>query len=168
MAFIEAWPLNPLPYKVYWEFADGAAIEAVWATLELPADYDSGDVEVFIWTERPLQNTGTTATTRWGFDAYIAQRPAAGAGNAIGIPAQNGEVTLTHASRSELYVSLPFTWTIYTGWRYAQRDSLGTFTPNAAGDLCKVKIYRDPTDGDDTYAHSMALFMVEFVYDADS
>ena len=168
-------PINPLPYKVYWEFADGAAIEAVWATLEVPADYDSGNVEVFIWTERPTASTTTVASTRWGFNAYIAQRPALAAGNAIGIPPQNNEVTLTHPVRSAQYTysgiltgGLPYTWTIYTGWRYAQRDSLGTITPNAAGDLFKVQIYRDPTHAGDTYAHSMALFCVDFEYLADS
>lgn len=162
-------PVNPLPRKAYWAF-DGAAVESVWATLQVPADYASGDITVYIWTERPTTYTNTAASTRWGFNAYIAQRPAAGAGNAIGIPAQNGEVTLTHPIRSSTYTNTVYgyTWTIYTGWRYAQRDSLGTITPNAAGDLFKVQIYRDPTHGGDTYTSDMALFLVEFSYTADS
>ena len=164
---IELTPVNPLPYRPYWSFADGAVTNSVWATFQVPADISSATLTVYIWTERPTVSTNTAAQTRWGFDAQVASRGALGAANAVGN--QTGAATLTHAIKSDEYTSTvyEFTWTIYTGWRYAQRDSLGTITVSA-GDNVHIEIYRDPTHADDTYGAAMALFLVEFEYTADS
>jgi len=162
---IDINPVNPLPHRPYWAF-DASASEAVWTTFEVPRDIASATVEIFIWSAR--RNNGTANSIRWGFDAQIANRAAVGVGALIGN--QTGEVTVTYPEITDTYTHPTydsFTFTFGVNWRYTQRDSLGTITVSA-GDIVHVKIYRDPTHGDDTYPYDGALFAVDFEYTADS
>jgi hypothetical protein len=160
-----AFASNPLPYRPYWSF-DGAAINAVWATVQVPADIVSATTAVYIWTERVVSNGLYASSMRWGFDAWVGGRAAAGVGSVL--VNTTAEVTLTYPIRKYSYLvgGIP-----YMSWgasgKYMQRDTLGTIAV-VAGDIIHVKIYRDPTHGDDTFNDAAAFFGVEFSYTADS
>lgn len=165
---VEINPINPLPYRPYWGFSS-AAYNSIWTTFQVPSDISSATMEVFIWTERATLYSGYANQMRWGFSAYIAARAGAGVGALVGN--QTGAATIIYPAISDIYYSNYYgtTWpfTIYTGWRYAQRDSLGTFNA-AAGDIVHMEIYRDPTHVDDTCSHTGAFWMADFSYTADS
>jgi len=154
-----------IPYKPYWSFSDGANTDTVWATFEVPADISGATVEVFIWTERQPGFSSAATQMRWAFSSWDAQA------NAV-LANQTGAATVVYPD-----LTLPY----YTGlgvgdppigvyqqhWRYAQRDSLGTFNA-LAGDIVHIEIWRDGAHAGDTFTGEGALFMVEFAYTADS
>jgi len=149
------------PYHPYWAFTDGVS-DTVWCTFEVPADITSATMEAFLWSERDPTFSSAATAMRWAWSSWDAQ-PAAVLVN------QTGAVTVNYPRlviREYNDYGVPIAdWNQH--WRYAQRDSLGTFNA-LAGDLVHFELWRDGAHGGDTFTGDGAMFMVEFVYTADS
>ena len=115
-------------------------------------------MEVFVWTEREVGNSAAT-DMRWEFSGWDAQAGAV-------LVNQTGAATVSYPDLAIPYGDPPLGY-YQQNWRYAQRDSLGTFNA-LAGDIVHVEIFRNAAHAGDIFAGEGALFMVEFAYTADS
>jgi len=139
-----AWYANTtrMPYHPVWQF-DATALESVWLTLRIPADYDSGTATVYLWNM--LEQSTGTADVLWGWNSWDAQASAV-------LVNQAGTLAIDQTGRL---------------WNEMYRDTLTTLNV-AAGDIFHIEIYRDGAAGGDTEPHDSYLHMVEIAYTADS
>jgi hypothetical protein len=131
-----------VPYHDVWQF-DATALESVWLTLRIPADYASGTATVYLWNM--LEQSTGTADVLWGWNSWDAQASAV-------LVNQAGTLAIDQTGRL---------------WDEMYRDILTTLTI-AAGDIFHIEIYRNGAAGGDTEPHDSYLHMVEIVYTADS
>lgn len=131
-----------LPYTDAWWFS-ATALNGVWITFRVPADYVSGTATLYIWNM--IWSTASGGDVLWGWDSWDAQASAV-------LANQAGTLAVDHTDRA---------------WGTMYRDALTTLTV-AAGDIFHVEIYRDGAAGGDTEGSNSVLFGIEIAYTADS
>jgi len=127
-----------------WAMVTGAE-RAVWWTFLVPSDFSGTDLELYVRSV-PLHLASPGFDVVWDWAAQVAAPSAAFA-------AQSGSYVASQDGRS------------WGGGAY--RDHIDTLTV-AAGDLVRLRVARDGTDGLDTETHTVLLIAVEVEYVGDS
>jgi len=126
------------PRGAIWEFVD-AATTRLWCTFRIPEDFVGTDLDVYLWLRAPSDGDVVFVADSWD-----AQPSAA-------LATQSFTVPIT-----------------YTGLGSGMRRLLHSTFSFTAGDFVHFRLGRTGGVGADTLADSVWLYMIEFVYTADS